>query len=71
MLRLILKCRRLYIILYDIVCSFSSTLYDVLQSGDGETGLILACCKGQKSVAELLINRGANVHYQDKVSAGL
>ena len=31
------------------------------------TALTVACCNGHKSVAELLIHRGANVNHKDKV----
>ena len=38
-----------------------------VQNTDGRTGLILACCKGEKVVAKSLIDKGANVDHQDKV----
>ena len=32
------------------------------------TALMLACLNGHKAVSELLIQKGADVNYQDKVS---
>lgn len=39
----------------------------LMQDKDGNTGLILACSNGQKAVAELLIQKGANVMCCNKV----
>ena len=37
------------------------------EKGNSMTALVLACENGHKAVAELLIHKGANVNYQDKV----
>ena len=38
-----------------------------IQDDLGETALIRACIKGHVATADLLINRGANVNYLNKV----
>ena len=38
-----------------------------IQDERGETALIMACIKGHVVTADLLINRGANVNYLNKV----
>ena len=38
-----------------------------MQDDRGSTALIIACEKGNSSVARLLVERGAAINYQDKV----
>ena len=60
----------LYCHLYIIDCIYKGLIhyyYYFFQDKYGETALILACMFGHKAVAELLIQKGANVNYQDKV----
>lgn len=47
--------------------SFTSNVLIMQEEKNCTTALILACQSGHKAIAELLIDKGANVDYQDKV----
>ena len=56
-------------VLVSLSCNMSHVHDSLMQDEEGSciTALFLACQNGHKAVVELLIQKGANINYQDKV----